>query len=71
MKIATSAEGVSRALAQRDKLDSSRAVAPLQVAPGALVVDNSTNTAEQTVQIILDSITQQQRHPRRGAQFIA
>lgn len=71
MKIAASTEGVAQALAQRDKLDSSRAVAPLQVAPGATVVDNSTNTPEQTVQIILDTIAQQQRHPRRGAQFIA
>ena len=71
MKITTSTEGVAQALAQRDKLDSSRAVAPLQVAPGATVVDNSTNTPEQTVQIILDWIAQQQRHPRRGAQFIA
>ncbi len=71
MKIASSTEGVAQALAERDKLDSSRAVAPLQVAPGATVVDNSTNTPEQTVQIILDTIAQQQRHPRRGAQFIA
>jgi len=71
MKISASTEGVAQALAQRDKLDSSRAVAPLQVAPGATVVDNSTNTPEQTVQIILDTIAQKQRHPRRGAQFIA
>ena len=71
MKIASSTEGVAQSLAQRDKLDSSRAVAPLQVAPGATVVDNSTNTPEQTVKIILDTIVQQQRHPRRGAQFIA
>ena len=71
MKIETSTAGVAQALAQRDKLDSSRAVAPLQVAPGATVVDNSTNTPEQTVQIILDHIAQQQQHPRRGAQFIA
>jgi len=71
MKIPASTEGVAQSLAQRDKLDSSRAVAPLQVAPGATVVDNSTNTPEQTVQIILDCIAQQQRHPRRGAQFIA
>ena len=71
MKIETSTAGVAQALAQRDKLDSSRAVAPLQVAPGATVVDNSTNTPEQTVKIILDTIAQQQRHPRRGAQFIA
>ena len=71
MKIESSTEGVAQALAQRDKLDSSRAVAPLQVASGATVVDNSTNTPEQTVQIILDTIAQQQRHPRRGTQFIA
>ena len=71
MKIETNTAGVAQALAQRDKLDSSRAVAPLQVAPGATVVDNSTNTPEQTVQIILDTIAQQQRLPRRGAQFIA
>ena len=71
MKIETNTAGVAQALAQRDKLDSSRAVAPLQVAPGATVVDNSTNTPEQTVKIILDTIAQQQRHPRRGAQFIA
>lgn len=56
MQIATSTEGVAAALAQRDKLDSSRAVAPLQIALGATVVDNSVNTPEQTVQIILDRI---------------
>lgn len=71
MKIAASTEGVAQALAQRDKLDSSRAVAPLQIALGAAVVDNSVNTPEQTVQIILDHIAQQQRAPRRGAQFVA
>jgi cytidylate kinase len=56
MKIAASTEGVAQALAQRDKLDSSRAVAPLQVAPGATIVDNSVNPPEKTVQIILDHI---------------
>lgn len=60
MKIATSTEGVAQALAQRDKLDSSRAVAPLQVAPGATVVDNSVNPPEKTVQVILDHIARQQ-----------
>lgn len=60
MKISTSTEGVAQALAQRDKLDSSRAVAPLQIAPGATVVDNSVNTPEQTTQIILDHIARQQ-----------
>lgn len=60
MQIAASTEGVAQALAQRDKLDSSRAVAPLQIALGATVVDNSTNPPEQTVQIILDHIAHQQ-----------
>jgi cytidylate kinase len=59
MQIAASTGDVAQALAQRDKLDSSRAVAPLQVALGATVVDNSQNTPEQTVQIILDRITGQ------------
>ena len=56
MQIAASTEGVARALAQRDKLDSSRATSPLQIAPGATVVDNSVNPPEKTVQIILDHI---------------
>ena len=70
MQIPTSTEGVARSLARRDKLDSSRPVAPLQIAPGATVVDNSRNTPEQTAQIILDQIAQQQRHPRRGTATI-
>ncbi len=60
MQITATTEGVAKALAERDKLDSSRAVAPLQIALGAIVVDNSTNPPEKTVQIILDHIAQQQ-----------
>jgi len=71
MEVASTTESVAAALAQRDKLDSSRAVAPLQIALGATVVDNSRNTPEQTVQIILDHIAQQQRHPRRGAAAVS
>ena len=59
MQIAESTAGVAQALQQRDRLDSSRAVSPLQIALGAVVVDNSRNTAEQTVQIILDHIARQ------------
>jgi len=59
MRIKTSTEGVAQALAQRDKLDASRAVAPLQIALGATVVDNSRNTPEQTTQLILDQIARQ------------
>jgi cytidylate kinase len=60
MQITATTEGVAKALAERDKLDSSRAVAPLQIALGAIVVDNSTNPPEKTVQIILDHIAHQQ-----------
>jgi len=63
MRIAASAEGVARALAERDKLDSTRATSPLQVAPGATVVDNSVHPPERTVEIILEHITRQQRAP--------
>lgn len=61
MKIAASTEGVAQALAERDKLDSTRTTSPLQVAPGATVVDNSINPPERTVEIILEQITRQQR----------
>ncbi len=60
MQIEASTEGVAQALAQRDKLDSSRAVAPLQIALGATVVDNSINPPERTVEIILEQIARQQ-----------
>jgi cytidylate kinase len=56
MRIETSTDGVAQALAQRDKLDSTRAVAPLQIAPGATVVDNSVNPPERTVELILEKI---------------
>jgi cytidylate kinase len=64
MQITASTGDVAQALAQRDKLDSSRAVAPLQIALGATVVDNSVNTPEQTVQIILDRIEEARRSKR-------
>ncbi len=59
MKIAANAEGVAQALAQRDKLDSSRSVSPLQIALGAVVVNNSNTTPEQTVTNILEHIRRQ------------
>ena len=65
MKIETSTEGVAAALRRRDQLDSSRPVAPLQIALGATVIDNSQTSPEETVKIILDHIRQQ--GTRRGA----
>jgi cytidylate kinase len=50
------AEGVQENLAARDQRDSQRATAPLMIPLGAVVVNNSNLTAEQTSQFILDEI---------------
>ncbi len=59
MKIQASTERVAEALQKRDQLDSSRSVSPLQIALGAVVINNSNTTAEQTVETILKFIQQQ------------
>ena len=43
-------------LAARDQRDSQRAVAPLMVALGAKVINNSNLTSEQTSTVILKEI---------------
>ena len=50
------AEGVDENLAARDQRDSQRAAAPLMIALGAIVINNSGQTPEQTSQLILDEI---------------
>ena len=50
------AEGVQENLAARDQRDSQRAVAPLMIALGAVVVNNSGQTAEQTSGFIISEI---------------
>jgi CMP/dCMP kinase len=50
------AEGVRENLAARDLRDSQRAVAPLMIALGAKVINNSQMTAEQTSGMILADI---------------
>jgi CMP/dCMP kinase len=52
------AEGVSENLAARDLRDSQRAVAPLMIALGAKVINNSQMTAEQTSAAIITDIRQ-------------
>jgi CMP/dCMP kinase len=52
------AEGVSENLAARDLRDSQRAVAPLMIALGAKVINNSQMTAEQTSATIITDIKQ-------------
>jgi cytidylate kinase len=50
------AEGVKENLAARDQRDSQRATAPLMVALGAKVINNSQMTADQTSALILEDI---------------
>jgi cytidylate kinase len=50
------AEGVQENLEARDLRDSQRAAAPLMVALGAKVINNSQMTAEQTSAMILDDV---------------
>ena len=50
------ADGVQENLAARDQRDSQRAVAPLMVALGAKVINNSNLTSEQTSGLILKEI---------------
>ena len=48
------AEGVNENLAARDQRDSQRAAAPLMIALGAKIINNSGMTAEQTSKTIID-----------------
>jgi cytidylate kinase len=50
------ADGVREDLAARDQRDSQRAAAPLGVALGAMVINNSGQTPEETSGIIIDTV---------------
>jgi cytidylate kinase len=50
------AEGVKEDLAARDHRDSQRAAAPLMVALGARVINNSGMTAEKTSRLIIEEV---------------
>jgi cytidylate kinase len=50
------AEGVNENLAARDQRDSQRAAAPLMIALGAKVINNSHMTPQQTSQIIIEEV---------------
>jgi CMP/dCMP kinase len=50
------AEGVQENLAARDQRDSQRAAAPLMIPLGALVINNSELTPEQTSALILERV---------------
>jgi len=50
------AEGVNENLAARDQRDSQRAAAPLMVALGAKVINNSNMTSEQTSGLLIEDL---------------
>ncbi|MDB6021595.1 MAG: cmk: cytidylate kinase [Pedosphaera sp.] len=50
------AEGVNENLAARDQRDSQRASAPLMIALGAKVINNSHMTTEQTSNLIIEEV---------------
>lgn len=52
------AEGVDENLAERDHRDSQRATAPLMIPLGAIVINNSGLTAEETTRQIVTQIRQ-------------
>ncbi|MEE2947039.1 MAG: (d)CMP kinase [Verrucomicrobiota bacterium] len=49
-------DGVDENLAERDKRDSQRAVAPLMIGLGARVIDNSKMNAEETSALIINDV---------------
>jgi cytidylate kinase len=59
------AEGVKENLEQRDRQDSQRAAAPLMIALGAKVINNSGQTPEQTSGMIIADV--QQKLAKRGS----
>ena len=56
MKIPATQETVARSIRQRDLKDSGRSVSPLQIALGAIVLDNSGLTAEETAHVVVEHI---------------
>jgi cytidylate kinase len=61
------AEGVNENLAARDQRDSQRAAAPLMIALGARVINNSNMTSEQTSGLILADVRKRLGDATSGA----
>jgi len=59
------AEGVDENLAARDQRDSQRAAAPLMIALGARVINNSNMTSEQTSGLILADVRERLAEDRK------
>lgn len=63
-------EGVNENLAARDQRDSQRAAAPLMVALGARIINNSGMTPEETSALIIADVKQrlEEQEQRKGAE---
>ncbi len=59
------AEGVNEDLAARDQRDSQRAAAPLMVPLGAVMIDTSSQTPQESSEMILDKVRSQMRDEGR------
>jgi cytidylate kinase len=59
------AEGVQENLAARDQRDSQRAAAPLMPALGAVKINNSQLTPEQSAEMIIDEVQHRLGEPKR------
>src|SRR5215475_1645748 len=64
------ADGIQENIAARDERDSQRAAAPLMIALGAVIVNTSGQTAEQTSAFILQIIRQRLKE-REDARLVA
>ena len=53
VRAARRSEEGAEAVARRDRLDSTRAASPLEVANGARVIDTGSNSVEQIVEEVL------------------
>lgn len=62
------AEGIVEDLASRDQRDSQRAAAPLMIPLGAMVINNSDLTPQQTSQIILEEVRRRLEQRQKRAQ---
>jgi len=54
--VAAGVSDVAQSLQRRDQLDSSRAAAPLRIAPGAVVIDSTALGIDQVVALILERV---------------
>ena len=66
MKIPATQEGVAQSIQRRDMKDSGRSTSPLQIALGAVVVENSKLTVDETAELIVKLMREQDQRRDAG-----